>query len=61
MKNFDEVRVDISARLVVRKGRDQEIVDEIRQAVTDLVFSRWPSENISVSMWNVEDKNDNNY
>ena len=61
MKNFDEVRVDISATMIVRKGRDQEIVDDIRRTVTDFVFSRWPSENISVSMWNVEDKNDNNY
>lgn len=55
MKNFDEVKVEITARLVIRKGRDQEIADDIRRAVTDMVFCHWPAENVSVSIWNTED------
>ena len=56
MKNFDEVNIEIKATLVIRKGRDQKIVDDIRRSVTDIVFSHWPHENVSVSMWNVEEQ-----
>ena len=56
MKNFDEVNIEIKATLVIRKGRDQDIVDDIRRSVTDMVFSHWPHENISVSMWNVDEQ-----
>jgi len=56
MKNFDEVNIEIKATLVIRKGRDQDIVDDIRRSVTEFVFSRWPYENVSVSMWNEEDQ-----